>query len=663
MRIITWNINGVRTLPQYHPWNTMSTFNDLLDSLEADILCFQEMKSSRSGLTKSNAVPPSYHAFFSFPVRKSGYSGVATYARTTAAIPIKAEEGLSAFIQPKPPLSSEERVSGPEAYPQRVIATEDGGADEMEGEIDYEDLDSEGRALVLDFGLFVLVNVYCPNDGNGTAERDIYKADFHRVLEARVKGLVEIEGREVIVVGDLNACSGVIDHCEGHLMVARGIAEGLQGEEGFWGKNVRRWLRGWMVAEDGTGGHMIDITRRLWPDRKGMYTCWNTRISAREANYGTRIDYILITRGLLPWVKAADIQPQIKGSDHCPVYLDLHDEIVDLNGAVLKLRDAMGFKPDSPQEPPRIASKHWDEYSGKQRLLQQFFGKPAASSMTSIAQPTPKLPEGHGKKHTADVLLVSEPASNAGTPLMSQGPSLATSASDNDVPIVLSPTPSRTQSIVQSPQSLDSTEAPPSSTTKRRLTADTLARSSSSKKQKQKKSQDKKLGQETTHGQAKLSTFFAKPHNRIPASSSPPAASSSKGKSTSREPDADVADMDVTDMVVEADHRLAMLLSSQEDAESIKRPGKESAEAWTSLLAPVQAPKCVIHGEPAKELTVTKPGPNKGKKFFICSRPVGVGYDKGRGERLREHVDRQWRCDFFKWSSSVRREMRKGDLL
>lgn len=182
-------------------------------------------------------------------------------------MPIKAEEGLCAIIQPKPPLTSEERISSSNAYPQSVITEEDSVG------LEYQGLDGEGRSLVLDFGLFVLINVYCPNDGNGTEERDKYKMDFHRVLEARVKGLVELEGREVIVVGDLNACAAVIDHCEGQLMVSRGLTEGLQGEEGFWGKDARRWLRGWMVAEDDTGGPMIDITRRLWPDRKAMYTC------------------------------------------------------------------------------------------------------------------------------------------------------------------------------------------------------------------------------------------------------------------------------------------------------------------------------------------------------------------------------------------------------
>ena len=95
--------------------------------------------------------------------------------------------------------------------------------------------------------------------------------NYHQILEARVHGLIQ-EGRQVMVVGDLNACAAVEDHCEGQLMVARGLTEGLQGEEGFWGKEYRRWIRDWLIKDDGTGS-LIDIVRKLWPDRKGMYTC------------------------------------------------------------------------------------------------------------------------------------------------------------------------------------------------------------------------------------------------------------------------------------------------------------------------------------------------------------------------------------------------------
>ncbi len=194
---------------------------------------------------------------------------MAIYTRVNSVIPIKAEEGLSGLLQPKPPLSDSERVSNRGLYPTSLV-------DGLDSQLNLPELDSEGRALMIDLGLFVLINVYCPNDGAGTEERDKFKMDYHRLLELRVRRLLE-EGREVMVLGDINACAAVIDHCEGPLMVARGQTMGMKDEEGFWGTGCRRWLREWLAREDseGTvhGGPMVDIVRRFWPDRKGMYTC------------------------------------------------------------------------------------------------------------------------------------------------------------------------------------------------------------------------------------------------------------------------------------------------------------------------------------------------------------------------------------------------------
>jgi len=229
-----------------------------------------EMKSSRKLLTKDIAVPPSFDGFFSFPQKKTGYSGVATYTRTSSAVPLKAEEGLSGLLQPKPPLSPEERVSNASNYPSHLDDDVDLDDEDESQNIDPVILDSEGRTLVLDFGLFVLINTYCPNDGTGSSERLAFKAAYHTLLSRRVKALIEKEKREVIVVGDLNACAAIIDHCEGAIMVEQGRKEGLEGEEGFWGKECRQWLRDWLVE---SGGPLVDVVRSFWPDRKGMYTC------------------------------------------------------------------------------------------------------------------------------------------------------------------------------------------------------------------------------------------------------------------------------------------------------------------------------------------------------------------------------------------------------
>ena len=242
-----------------------------------------EVKSARQVLPKQVSIPPSYDAFFSFPVKKTGYSGVVTYTRTNVVMPWKAEEGLTGLIQPRPALTSEERISRWDVYPPNL--------EEFSEETEFKELDGEGRAVLVDLGLFVLINVYCPNDA-GSEEREKFKMDYHRLLETRVRTLIE-EERQVMVVGDLNACASVEDHCEGQLMVERGLAEGLQGEEGFWGKDYRKWIRDWLVNDDGSGGCMVDIVRKFWPDRKKMYTCTFFfsalhRFSNRQSN---RLEY------------------------------------------------------------------------------------------------------------------------------------------------------------------------------------------------------------------------------------------------------------------------------------------------------------------------------------------------------------------------------------
>lgn len=334
---------------------------------------------------------------------------------------------------------------------------------------------------------------------------------------------------------------------------------------------------------------------------------WNTKISARDSNYGTRIDYILITRGLLPWVKAADIQSQTKGSDHCPVYIDLFDEITDpTTGAVVELRRAMGLQGDVKRDPPRLAARFWDEYSGKQTQLHKFFGQKS---------------KGIGSSDTPCPILVSSPSpiivddNTTATTTPSSTPIPTTQSSTSGSPTKSSPLPSTSphhQSSSSQPQPPSSPSPAPIST-KRKLVADIR---STSKKQRRKQEEEKKPSQQS------IASFFAKPKRKSKDSFPPPTSSSSssraKGKQGDLEGDGDV----------EEDYQFALQLSqldeplapSQSQPKRSKSQGGKGAAEWTNLLAPMQRPKCIVHGEPAKELTVTKQGVNKGKRFFICAR-------------------------------------------
>ena len=60
MRLVTWNVNGVRSLQSYHPWNVTRQFRTVLDSFDADILCFQETKITRDRLEADLALVEGY---------------------------------------------------------------------------------------------------------------------------------------------------------------------------------------------------------------------------------------------------------------------------------------------------------------------------------------------------------------------------------------------------------------------------------------------------------------------------------------------------------------------------------------------------------------------------------------------------------------------------
>jgi AP endonuclease 2 len=214
------------------------------------------MKITRTSLPRTLAIPTTYDSFFSFPTSKLGYSGVGVYTKSENARPLKAEEGLSGGIYPsalKPPWNAdEERISSayPRAYDLDLFPDEEGNTPN-----DLHLLDNEGRALTLDFGLFVLINTYCPNETSDA--RLPYKMNYHLLLQSRVEQLIK-EGREVIVLGDLNICAHPLDHGDGHLESVR---------EGFWEHPARKWSKEWF----GEGGVLVDIVRRFWPDRKAMY--------------------------------------------------------------------------------------------------------------------------------------------------------------------------------------------------------------------------------------------------------------------------------------------------------------------------------------------------------------------------------------------------------
>lgn len=346
--------------------------------------------------------------------------------------------------------------------------------------------------------------------------------------------------------------------------------------------------------------------------------------------------------------------------------MDLHEEIIGPDGRNVKLCDVLGVNASvgGNKEAPRLSAKFWEEYSGKQTLLSTFFGKGKKEKEEEpvfVATPIdvdddsmPCLQAGTAVKEDQD-MLDGTPELELSIPDSFPPPS----SQVTHVTTPSSPTPMPT--LIPKSEAMFTTEtqsAPPPK--KRKISPEDESSVPKGKKSKAKV--------KPKAGQAKLSSFFAQPSSGSSTKFIDDKAKELKEGSSS----ASLLSGDHDQDQLDSDYRLALSLSaSQENVLSQAIPissksngkGKQTTTAWSDLLAPLQPPKCAIHNERAKELTVTKPGPNKGKNFFICSRPVGPGYDRGKSERLREEVDHQWRCNFFKWSSEVKRENMKGKTI
>ena len=169
--------------------------------------------------------------------------------------------------------------------------------------IGVEEHDHEGRVITLEYDSFYLVTVYTPN-----AKQELERLDYRMVWEdafrTYLKGLDE--KKPVVVCGDMNVAHEEIDLKN---------PKTNRGNAGFTDEE-----RGKMTELLAAG--FCDTYRTLHPDETG-YSWWSYRFHAREKNVGWRIDYFLVSERLMPKVKAAAIHPEIFGSDHCPVSVEI----------------------------------------------------------------------------------------------------------------------------------------------------------------------------------------------------------------------------------------------------------------------------------------------------------------------------------------------------
>ena len=234
-------------------------FLDWFDEIGPDILCVQETKASEEQLPPELKDVPGYRSFFS-SADKKGYSGVGQYTK----------------MEP-------ESVKGSFGVPR---------------------FDHEGRILISDYGYFVLLNIYFPN-GKASRKRLRYKLDFYHAFLDYADALRD-RGNKIVVCGDFNTAHKEIDLARPR---ENSKVSGFLPEE-------RAWI-------DEFVSHGYVDTFRIFNQEPGNYTWWDLKTRSRKRNVGWRIDYFFVSDDLEENVKSSFILPEVMGSDHCPLGIEL----------------------------------------------------------------------------------------------------------------------------------------------------------------------------------------------------------------------------------------------------------------------------------------------------------------------------------------------------
>jgi exodeoxyribonuclease-3 len=241
-------------------------FGTWLSKSRAEIVGIQEVRALPHQVPEKLANPARWYSHFS-PADRLGYSGVGLYSRR------------------KP--------------------------DSVDTSLGSDRFDCEGRLQLARFGRLVVANGYFPN-GNGK-DRDNsrvpYKLDWYRALFEKVQRLRR-GGYRVVVMGDFNTAHREIDLARPK---SNRKTSGFLPEERA---ELDRWIdAGW-----------IDTFRAFEPGPE-HYSWWSQMGGARARNVGWRIDYVMASPAAMKFVRKAFIHPHVKGSDHCPVGVDVDPAI------------------------------------------------------------------------------------------------------------------------------------------------------------------------------------------------------------------------------------------------------------------------------------------------------------------------------------------------
>jgi len=264
MKIITWNVNGIRAVER------KNELQKLVDDQAPDVLMLQETKSTVEQLSSYLTDHADYIQYYSSAVKK-GYAGTGIWIGRALADRV-------------------DKLSFSTGIPDAPNA-------------------DEGRLSQLSFAIgkdkWELLSIYFPNGGKSEQaweEKLVFYDRVHDYIDDLRK-----KRRIVLVGGDMNVAHNEID-------LARPKAN--DGKIGFHPKE-RAWMDR-LIA-----GNWSDVWRQRNPDVADVYSWWHMISRGRERNVGWRIDYFLMAKKHLDRVQRVDYLNDQMGSDHCPMMIEV----------------------------------------------------------------------------------------------------------------------------------------------------------------------------------------------------------------------------------------------------------------------------------------------------------------------------------------------------
>ena len=263
MKIYSWNVNGIRAVVK------KGAIQDFILKHQPDILCLQETKAEQG---QAEFDMSGYEEYWNSSKGKKGYSGTAIFTKLK---PIAIINDL----------------------PEKFIKSSGLAAD------NYGDANGEGRVIAAEYDKFFVVTAYTPN-----AKDDLTRIPLRQDWDKAITSYcAELQKKKpVIYCGDMN-----VAHTEDDLANPKPN----MGKKGFTTEE-RSGFDNWLKAG------FVDVFRRDHQGN-GFYTWWSHFANARARNVGWRIDYFLVSNKLAAKVKKAEIHPEVLGSDHCPVSIEL----------------------------------------------------------------------------------------------------------------------------------------------------------------------------------------------------------------------------------------------------------------------------------------------------------------------------------------------------